>query len=198
MATPAGTVWCGLKSSEVFPSDTFDFRQMQEQLDFSDRVVPGHGLSLPPDSGVGLGSTERTGETGAARREQSTLRQTILHPARRKREAGGRMTTDFDLEVDLASEGTQKGTPRKRALFGRDCGGSESLINDVAEARAGFLANYDIPGWFHSSGAELIDTVARLQREVEDLRSESMFNHTGGGGGGILVSALAPDRFSVD
>ena len=91
------------------------------------------------------------------------------------------MTTDFDLEVDLASEGTQKGTPRKkRALFGRGCGGSESPINDVAEVQAGFLADYDIPEWSHSSGVELTDTVARLQREVEDLCSDSMFKHTGG------------------
>ena len=29
----------GVKSSEVFPSDTFDFRQMQEQLDFPDKFV---------------------------------------------------------------------------------------------------------------------------------------------------------------
>ena len=90
------------------------------------------------------------------------------------------MTADFDLEVDLASEGTQKGTPRKRALFGRGCGGSELPINDVAEAQAGFSADYDIPEWSHSSGVELTDMVARLQREVEDLRSDSMFNHTGG------------------
>ena len=54
----------------MFEKDTFDFGKMREQLDFPDRVVPdwfGHGLSLPPDSGVGLGSTERTGEKGAAR-----------------------------------------------------------------------------------------------------------------------------------
>ena len=133
MAAPVGAT-VGLRSSSskvsgIFPSDTFDFGQMQEQLDFADRVVPdwfGHGLSLPPDSGVGLGSTERTGEKGAARYNQSTLRSTTLHPARWKRRAGGRMTTDFDLEADLASEGTQRGTPRKRALFGRGCSGNES------------------------------------------------------------------------
>ena len=87
--------------------------------------------------------------------------------------------------MDLASEGAQKGTPRKRALFGHGCGGSESPINDVAEAQAGFSVDYDIPEWSHSSGAGLTDAVARLQREVEDMRSDS----------GILTSALTPDRF---
>ena len=114
----------GLKSSGEFPSDTFDFRQMQEQLEFPDKLVPrwfGHGLSLPPDSGVGLGSTKRTGEKGAARHKQSTLQPTISHPAQRKRRAGSRMTTDFDLGADLMSEGTQRGTPRKRAMFGLGC-----------------------------------------------------------------------------
>ena len=74
----------------------------------------GHGLSLPPDSGVGLGSTERTGEKGAARYKQSTLRPTTLHPARWKRRAGGRMTTDFndgfgvrmDTERHITKEGS--------------------------------------------------------------------------------------------
>ena len=185
MADPAGATvglrGCGLKSSGVFPSDMLDFRQ--DQLEFPDKVVPrwfGHGLSLPPDSGVGLGSTERAGEKGAARRKQSTLRPTIPHPAQRKRRAGSRMTTDFDLEADLASEGTQRGTPRKRALFGVGCCGSESPIDDATEVQAGLSADNDIPEWTHSSGVGLADMVARLQREVEDLRSDSMFNHTGG------------------
>ena len=68
----------GLKGPRIFPTDTFDFGQMQEQLDFPDRVVLswfGHGLSLPKDSGVGLGSTE-------ALYRQSTLRPPTLHPAR--------------------------------------------------------------------------------------------------------------------
>ena len=72
------------------------------------------------------------------------------------------MTTDFDREADLASEGTQRGTPRKRALFGLGCGGSESPIDDVAEAQAGLSSDNDIPEWTHSSGVGLTDTVARL------------------------------------
>ena len=88
------------------PTYLFDFGQMQEQLDFPDRVVPrwfGHGLSLPPDSGVSLGSTE-------ALYRQSTLRPPTLHPTRWKRRAGGRITTDFNLEANFASKGTQRGT----------------------------------------------------------------------------------------
>ena len=76
----------------------------------------GRGLSLPPDSGVGLGSTE-------ALHRQSTLRPPTLHTTRRKRRAGVRIITDFNLEADLALEGTQRGTPHKRALFQRACGG---------------------------------------------------------------------------
>ena len=161
----------------------FDFRRMQEQLEFPDKVVPrwfGHCLSLPPDSGIGLGSTERTGEKGAARFKQSTLRPTIPHPAQWKRQAGSRMTTDFDLEADLTSEGTQRGTPRKRALFGLGCCGSESPIDDVAEAQVGLLADNNLPEWTHSPGVGLTDTVARLQREVEELHSDSMYTITPG------------------
>ena len=46
--------------------------------------------------------------------------------------------------------------------------------------RSGLSADNNIPEWTHSSGVGLTDTVARLQREVEDLCSDSMINHTGG------------------
>ena len=49
----------------------------------------------------------------------------------------------------------------------------------MAEAQAELSADNDIPEWTHSSGVVLTDTVASLQREVEYLRSDSMFNHTG-------------------
>ena len=195
MAAPVGATvglrGSGSKVPEFFPADTFDFGQMQEQLDFPDRVVPswfGHGLSLPPDSGVGLGST------GALYR-QSTLRPPTIYPARRKRWAGVRITTDFNLEADLVLEGTQRGTPRKRALFGRACGENGSPTINLTEAQAGRSADDDSPEWAHSSGVGLMDTVARLQRDVEELRSDPLFNRSGGA---ILASALTPDRFYID
>ena len=171
IAAPAGaTIGLysrGAKSSGIFPKDAFDFGWMQEQLEFPDRAVPrwfGHGLSLPPDSGIGLGSAERTGEKGLAR-----FGQTIPHPIQRKRRAGSRMTTDFDREAEVASQGTQRGIPRNRALFGSGSCGSESPMDDVAETQAGWSAENNFPEWAHSSGVGLADTVARLQREVEDL-----------------------------
>ena len=69
MGATIGLRGSGSKISGIGPTDTFDFGQMQEQLDFPDGVVPdwfGHGRSLPPDSGMGLGSTDRTWEKGAA------------------------------------------------------------------------------------------------------------------------------------
>ena len=185
------------KVSKIFVSDMFDFGQMREQLDFPDRVVPGwfgHGLSLPPDSGVGLGSTERTGEKGEACCKQSTLRPTTLHPARRKRRAGGRMTTDFDLEADLESERTQRGTPPKRALFGRGCRGSESPTDDLAEAQAGWSATISRSGLTLPEWGFLIQSHAyrgKWKICVRILCSTTP-------GGAILTSALAPDHFYVN
>ena len=71
MAAPAGTTirqkGSISKPSGALSSDAFDFSRMQDQLEVPCRVVPrwfGHSLSLPPDSGIGLGATERTGEQG--------------------------------------------------------------------------------------------------------------------------------------
>ena len=49
----------------------------------------------------------------------------------------------------------------------------------MAEAQAGLSADSHLPEWAHSPGVGLTDTVARLQREMEELRSDSMYNHTG-------------------
>ena len=68
---------------------------------------------------------------------------------------------------------------------------------DLTEALAGWSADDDSPEWAHSSGVGLMDTVVRLQREVEELGSDPLFNRTGGGGA-ILASALAPDHFYID
>ena len=75
--------------------------------------------------------------------------------------------TDSDLQTDVMSEGTQRGTPR-RALFGPGCCGSESPINNVAEAQAGWPAENNLPEGARSPAVGLADTVARLQREVQD------------------------------
>ena len=124
----------GAEYSGIVPTDSFDFGRMQVQLEFPDRAVPrwfGHGLSLPPDSGLGLGPAGKTEDKGLGQFGQST------YPAQRKRRAGSRMTTDFDREVEVASEGMQRGTPRKRALFGSGSCGSESPRDDVADTQAG-------------------------------------------------------------
>ena len=83
MTAPAGAAVGrgshGLESSGILPTDMFDFSRMQEQLECQDKVVPrwfGHSLSLPPDSGIGLGTTVRMERRGEGRRRQGTLRPT--------------------------------------------------------------------------------------------------------------------------
>ena len=85
----------------------------------------GHDLLWPPDSGIGLSLDGRTQGSGLGWFVQSTFRPTIPQPTRRKRRAGGRVTIDSDVGLDVLFDGTQWGTPRKRALFGPGC--SESV-----------------------------------------------------------------------
>ena len=73
--------------------------------------------------------------------------------------------TDSDMGLDVMPEGTQRGTPRKRALFGPGCSRSVSPVSDVAEARTGWPIEDEF--------LDLADVVAHLQKEVEDFRSES-------------------------
>ena len=70
-------------------------------------------------------------------------------------------------------EGTQRGTSRKRALFGPGCSDSVSPVSDVAEAPT----EDEFPEGAQSPGVDLADAdvVARLQKEVEDFRSESRY-----------------------
>ena len=51
-------------------------------------------------------------------------------------------------------EGTQRGTPQKRDLFGPGCCGSESPIDDVAEAQAGWPAENNLPDGARSPGVD--------------------------------------------
>ena len=61
----------------------------------------------------------------------------------------GLMTTNFDLEVDLASEGTQRGHTAKEGFVWTWLWRGESPLHYVAEVQAGFSADYDIPEWPH-------------------------------------------------
>ena len=101
------------ESSGIFPTDTFGFGcSTSDGLRTDvDKVMPrwgGHGLSWPPDSGIDLGSDGRTRGNGLGRFDQSTFRPTIPQPTRRKRRAGGRVTTDSDMQMDVMFEGTQR------------------------------------------------------------------------------------------
>ena len=103
---------------------------------------------------------------------------------------------DFNLEADLAPEGTQRGTPRKRALFGRACGGNGSPTVNMTEAQAGRSADDISPEWAHSAAVGLMDTVARLQREVEEFTFGPLFQPYRGGA--VLASVLSLDCFYID
>ena len=53
--------------------------------------------------------------------------------------------TDSDMGLVVMSEGTQRGTLRKRALFGPGCSHSVSPVSDVAEARTGWPIEDEFP-----------------------------------------------------
>ena len=119
--------------SGIFPADPFDVgRSISDGLRTDVvKVMPrqyGHGLSWPPDSGISLSSDGRTQGSGVGRFDQSTFRQSISQPPRRKRRAAGQMMTDSDMGLDVMPEGTQRGTLRKRALFGPGCSHSVSPV----------------------------------------------------------------------
>ena len=64
----------------------------------SDGCGQGYGAWPVVAPGFGnLSSAERTRGNGLGRFDQSTFRSTIPHPTRRKRRAGGRVTTDSDM-----------------------------------------------------------------------------------------------------
>ena len=72
------------------------------------------------------------------------------------------MTTDLDMRMDVMFEGTQRGMTRKQALFGPGCSVSESPVDDVVEAQAGWPAEDDFPEGARSGGVGLADVVAHL------------------------------------
>ena len=79
------------------------------------------------------------------RRKQGTVPLTFSIPVERKRRVGGLMHTDFDLEADFALKASHGCLPRRGALFGLSCCGSESTTNEAAEAQDGPPADDGTP-----------------------------------------------------
>ena len=101
------------------------------------------------------------------------------------------MISYSDMKLGVMPEGTQWGTPRKQALFDPGCSHSVPPVSDVAEARTGWLFEDEFPEGARSPGVDLADVVARLQKEVDDFRSES-------GYGCSAKSAIPPQPFGLD
>ena len=148
----------------------------------------------------------------------------IPQPVGRKRRAGARMVTGSHVERNVR-EGALWGTPRKRHIFGPEGQNSVSSGSDVTEAqsgwppddeyvteaRSGWPLEDEYPevaqsGWpfedeyleeTRSPRVELVDVVARLQKEVEEFWAESGYGsarrtaipaQTSGGSGFTLTS----------
>ena len=96
------------------------------------------------------------------------------------------METKSDVGRDVRREGARWGTPRKRALFGSEGQNSISSGSDVAEVQLGWPPDDEYPavaqsGWppedesleeARSPRVELVDAVARLQKELAEFWTE--------------------------
>ena len=149
----------------------FDFGWMQDWIAFPDKVVPrwfGQDLSLPPDTEIRPGATEWADDLGAGCHRQGAARPTIRKPVQRKRRSGSRIPTEFDSETNLGSEPSAGYLPRKGAMFGVSCCGTESPTNETVEVLVGSPAGGDTSELILSPGVVLTDTVVRLQMEMEE------------------------------
>ena len=90
-----------------------------------------------------------------------------------RRRAGDRVVTGSDVGRDVRREGALWGTSRKRALFGPEGQESVSSGSDVGVAQSGWPPEDEYLEEARSPRVELADVVARLQKEVEELRAES-------------------------
>ena len=68
---------------------------------------------------------------------------------------------------------TERGMPRKRALFGPEYSVSVSSVSDVAEGQTGWSPADEFPEEARSTRVDLADMVGLLQKEVEDFWAES-------------------------
>ena len=108
------------------------------------------------------------------------------------RRAGDRVETKSDVGRDVRREGARWGTPGKRALFGPEGQNRVSSGSDVVEAQLGWPPDDEYPavaqsGWppedeyleeARSPRVELVDAVARLQKELAEFRTEFGYGST--------------------
>ena len=136
----------------------------------------GQDLSEVPDSGIGHTQDNRMDQDNEVLCEPDTYQPTRSQPIRRKRQPGDRLETRSYVDRGVRREGTRWGTPRKRALFGPDGPDSMSSGSDVAEyqavAQSGrpYEDEYLEEAW--SPRVELVNVVARLQKELAEFRTE--------------------------
>ena len=131
---------------------------------------------------------------------------TIPQPIGCKRRAGDRVVTGSDVGRHVRREGALWGTPRKHALFSPEGQNSVSSGSDVMEAQSGrppddeyvteawsgWPPDDEYPevaqsGWppedeyleeTQSPRVELVNAVARLQKELEEFWAESGYGST--------------------
>ena len=146
----------------------------------------GQDLSKVPDSGIGRTQDNRMGRNNVGWCDQDTSQPTSSQPIGRKRRAGDRIETRSDVGRDVRREGPRCATLCKRALFGPEGQNSVSSSSFVAEAQLGWPPDDEYPavaqsGWPHedeyvkearSLRVELVDAVARLQKELAEFRTE--------------------------
>ena len=125
------------------------------------------------------GMTELAEDPEVARHRRGATQPTFLNLAQRRRRAASQIPTGFDLEAESGSEHSHGSLPRSGVLFGLNCCGTRSPINDTTEVPPGSLAGGDSPD-LNPSTTVLTDTVVRHQMEIEELRSDSICNQTGG------------------
>ena len=161
MADQAGTILPGYghctEYSEFFTTSRYNSGRSvsgQNRTE-ADQVRPrwyGQDLSEVPDSGIGHTLDSRTCRNSVGWCDQNTFQPTIPQPIRRKRRAGDWLVMKSDIGRDVRREGTLRGTPRKRALFGTEGQNSVSSRSDVVEAQLGWPPDDEYPavaqsGW---------------------------------------------------
>ena len=90
------------------------------------------------------------------------------------------MPTGFNFVKTLVLKIPDGQLPPVRAQFEPNLFGAELLGNNDPDYRTGLPAGSNGSDPIRSAGAVLINTVARLQMDMEELRSESMCNQTWG------------------